>query len=188
MELWRDIEGYEGLYQISNLGRIKGLDRVNVSENGRRTRVKSKVLHQTLYRGYYKIRLSKGNRKRDFYTHRLVAFAFCEKPDGKNTVNHIDGVKNNNVSRNLEWVTQKENVKHAWESGLAKVSYNNLNGNYQGEMIKASKLKDEDVLYIRKNSLKNGGSMTIVELSKKFGVGTNTVSKALSYKTWKHIK
>lgn len=99
MEVWKDIQGYEGLYQVSNMGRVKGLR-------------KNKILHQ-LQRGhgYLTVDLYKdGVPRKKESVHRLVATAFIPNPDGKREVNHIDENKQNNMATNLEWVTRSENM------------------------------------------------------------------------------
>jgi hypothetical protein len=105
-EIWKDIDGYEGLYQVSNYGRIKSL---HYHMSNRQvilcTRVNS--------RGYERVGLNKENKKKLFSVHRIVACAFVENPHSKNTVNHIDENKLNNRSDNLEWMTQKENDNYS---------------------------------------------------------------------------
>lgn len=107
-ETWKDIEGYEGLYQVSTLGRIKSL------KCGRQKILKlgSNPV------GYSIIGLWKDRKQRFFPVHRLVALAFIQKAENKLEVNHIDGNKQNNNINNLEWVTRSENMKHAIKSGL----------------------------------------------------------------------
>lgn len=106
-EIWRDVKGYEGLYQVSNLGKIK-------SKNG--------ILHlNTNTYGYKHITLSKGNTRKTVVVHKLVATAFVANPLNKPQVNHKDGNKENNTANNLEWVTQTENNRHAINAHLRKV-------------------------------------------------------------------
>lgn len=96
-EIWKPIEGYEGLYEISNLGRLrnsKGVIRKPQS-NGN---------------GYKKVFLYRDGKGKGFFVHRLVAKAFVPNPENKPHVNHIDESRDNNVASNLEWVTQKENL------------------------------------------------------------------------------
>ena len=99
METWKPVKGYEGLYEVSNLGKVKGL-RAN------------KVLHgMPRMHGYLAVWLYKdGQPRKQESIHRLVAEAFCENPYGKPEVNHINENKTDNRASNLEWVTRKENV------------------------------------------------------------------------------
>lgn len=134
-EIWKDVVGYEGLYQVSNLGRIKRKDH---------------ILYKTL-RNYYGVKLCKNNIKCFKYIHRIVAQAFIPNPENKSQVNHIDGNKLNNCVDNLEWVTRSENTKHAYKIGLEKptkispVIQYDLKGNKikEYESIKEAKKKNK---------------------------------------------
>ena len=106
MEMWKDIQGYEEKYQISNIGRIKN----KINNRLLRPRVGTY--------GYYKVNLYKNKKVKTIEIHRLVAEAFIENPESKSEVNHIDGNKLNNNITNLEWVTHKENINHAWRTKL----------------------------------------------------------------------
>ena len=111
-EIWKDIKGYEGKYQISNKGNIRSL-------NYRRTG-KTKILQPGKDKdGYLLIGLRKDGKKKTYKIHRLVAEAFLENPNKKPQINHIDGNKQNNYISNLEWCTNKENMAHAYTNGLA---------------------------------------------------------------------
>lgn len=101
-EKWKDVPGYEGLYQVSNFGRIKNHKGAILALNKRPSNTQERYL----------IKLSKNNKKRSFLVHRLVATAFIPNPEGKETVNHIDGNPLNNRSDNLEWATKSENHLH----------------------------------------------------------------------------
>lgn len=106
-EVWKDIEGYEGLYQVSNFGRVKSLIRA------------SKVLSaKTNGCGHMSVRLCNKGEHKDFLVHRLVATAFCHKPNGCNVVHHIDNNPENNLSDNLKWVTPAENVHSSSSVGF----------------------------------------------------------------------
>lgn len=113
-EIWKDIDGYEGLYQVSNLGRVKSLIH------------KEKILHQyNVWSGYLHAVLYRNGIPKRILVHRLVAGAFIPNPEGNPTVNHIDGDKHNNCVWNLEWATMGENAHHAYVTGLKKSQKNN---------------------------------------------------------------
>ncbi len=124
-EIWKDVVGYEGLYQVSNKGRVKSIARVIERKNGAKLPVSEKILafNKTKVtkrhpRVRYNVQLWKNNEKKVCAVSRLVAIAFIPNPDNKPQVNHIDGNPTNNCVENLEWVTNSENVKHAYENGL----------------------------------------------------------------------
>ncbi len=135
MEIWKDIEGFEG-YQISNLGSIKSLDRyVNGRSNSKPFRKGKILVGYKEPNRYCKIVINRSMR----YIHRLVALAFIDNPANKRTVNHKDGNKHNNNVDNLEWMTDSENTKHSYDVGL-KVAYdmtgvNNPNYKHGKRMI-----------------------------------------------------
>lgn len=114
-EIWKDIEGYEGKYQVSNLGKVRSLDR----KTGNHPR-KGKVLKPCANRnGYLAVNLYNKNTNREARSiHRLVAQTFIANPDCKPEVNHKDGNKQNNRVSNLEWCTGSENKIHAHKTGL----------------------------------------------------------------------
>ena len=111
-EIWKDISGYEGLYQISNFGRVKSL-------NYNHTK-KEKVLCEKNHKSnYVTVMLCKNGENKNKSIHILVASAFIPNPNNYPCVNHIDGNKKNNNVDNLEWCTHKQNVEHAIKTGLA---------------------------------------------------------------------
>lgn len=163
MEKWRDIEGYEGVYQVSNQGRVKSLPRNGTIKSERILRPAAN------HAGYYNVLFSFNHLRKHFSVHRLVAKAFIPNPENKPQINHIDGNKTNNTDSNLEWVTSKENMQHACKSGL---------------LPQQSNLNDEKVRAIRTLS---SGSLSQRQLGKMFGVGGTSINDILNGKSWKHI-
>lgn len=124
-EIWKDIKGFENLYQISNYGNIRSLDKKARCKNGYRIS-KGKILKTYISnKGYKRINLLKNRKIKTFPIHRLVALAFLDNPNNKEQVNHINGIKTDNRVENLEWVTCKENIKHSIRSGLTNYQYKN---------------------------------------------------------------
>lgn len=114
-EIWKDIPGFEGIYQISNYGNARSFDRRVVNHRGGTTRIAygKKLTPWDNGNGYLVITLHDGKKRKNCYVHRLVAGLFLDKPCGKEYVNHIDYNKHNNNAGNLEWCTQKENTNHS---------------------------------------------------------------------------
>ena len=118
-EEWRDVVGYEGLYQVSNMGRVKSLSRRIVYKDGREYNYPSKVMkNQKVSTGYRSVTLYRVNGKKQYYVHRLVAETFIPNPNNLSDVNHKDGCKTNNILSNLEWCSHSDNQKHAYKNGL----------------------------------------------------------------------
>ena len=113
-EIWKDVAGYEGLYQVSSEGRVKGLERTFIDNSERKRTVKERILKPiTNHYGYQVVNLYTGGGKpKRFYVHRLVCEAFHENPENKLEVNHINEIKIDNRAVNLEWSTRRENLNY----------------------------------------------------------------------------
>ena len=160
MEQWKVVKGFEN-YLVSSLGNVKTI-------NGK---LKKVVYDSKNDYGY--VELWKNNKGKKFRIHRLVAETFIPNTLGKEQVNHIDGDKRNNCISNLEWVTPKENIRHAIENDLSSIKYGSKN--------LASKLKEEDVKYIRENA---GINKSVKELSEIYNVSKTTIYNIINYKKW----
>lgn len=116
-ETWKDIPGYEGAYQVSDMGRVRSLTRqvrtVDRAGVERTRRVRGVILRPSRNRGYPFVVLCLNGESRVVYVHRVVAVAFVENPGARLEVNHVDGKHANNHVSNLEWATRAENHRHA---------------------------------------------------------------------------
>ena len=175
-EIWKDIEGYEGLYQVSNRGRVKSLERIVMRKNGRPYSVPELIKERQIdHKGYDRIGLNKNGKKKRFFVHRLVLQAFNPSSDETLEVNHIDGNKLNNNVENLEWVTSSENSIHAFE--------NNLH-NHQGERNTNASITDSEAKEIKK--LKGKG-LTQKEVGEMFGTTNYVVANIWNRRGWTHV-
>lgn len=173
--MWRDVEGYEGLYQVSDDGEVKSLSRVVDFGKSKAVR-KERIMKQSIGRGYKKVSLSKCGVQTNFAVHRLVAQAFIDNPTSLPQVNHIDGVKTNNRVQNLEWCNAKHNTRHAHLIGLCKPA----SGENQGHS-KLTTLQVLDALEMRRQG------MTFAEIAKKVGCIASNVEMIVAGKTWRSV-
>lgn len=187
MEVWKDIEGYEGIYQISSLGRVKSCDRYTPKKNGRMRHEKEKLRALIDVHGYLYCELWINNTHKRYAIHRLVAGAFIPNPENKPEVNHKDGNKKNNVVDNLEWVTYSENNLHAFKLGLMKAydrsgENNPMYGKHHSDSAKEKigavhkGLKHSEEAK-RKMSAKHKGRKFTKEHKKNIGI-SNTIAKS----------
>jgi hypothetical protein len=187
-EIWKDIPGYEGYYQVSNIGRVKGLERkVPHPTCGGEMTVHEKILSpQTTINRVKQVSLSKnGNIKRKS-VHRLVAIAFIPNPKNKPCINHKDGDRTNNNVNNLEWCTHSENTIHAYKNGLFPDDMNS--GSKNGR----AKLNESQVKEIRTRFYKADKKTTFIkdiyhELMKDYGVSRGTIHRIVKKTHWKSV-
>ena len=136
-EEWRDVVDYEGLYMVSNLGRVKSLER----RGSRGYKVKERILTGTIDKnGYIIVNLRKDNKNKQFKVHRLVAIAFIPNPENKPFIDHINTICNDNRVDNLRWCTQKENCN------------NELSKKKLSESIKGKNVGEKNGMYGKKHS------------------------------------
>ena len=108
-ELWKDVQGYEGSYQVSSFGRVRSLDRIDFV--GRQ--LKGAIMKPNIMKsGYHLVGLRRGNIQNKLYIHRLVALAFIDNPYNLLEINHLDEDKSNNNHTNLEWCSRKYNMNY----------------------------------------------------------------------------
>lgn len=162
MEIWKDIDGYEGIYQVSSLGRIKSFSMVN----------KGKIRKPNVDRyGYVHVNLSKDGKVKNPTIHRLVAFAFLKEHAENKFINHKDGNKSNNSIENLEWCSHKENISHA--HGLC------LYDSIKGENSKVCKYSDDLIIKL-KNIAKDNPHKTVKSIADKLGINASYARLVLS--------
>ncbi len=167
-EIWREIDGWNDRYLISNLGRVWSVAR-------------RKILTNTMgNRRYLMVSLFNGPRVKCVAVHRLVAIAFITNPKNKETVNHINGIKTDNRVENLEWATREDQLYHAI----------NTLGLICGEGSTTAILTTKDVIEIR-SKYKDGRSFSrnsYVQFAKEYGVNWRTIYNVVKWKSWKHVK
>lgn len=153
-EIWKDIPGYEGLYQASNLGRVRG-----------RRKNACKVLSPSTYNGYYRVNLSRDGKYTTFHVHHLVAFAFLPNPNNYPQVNHLDGNRKNNILSNLEWCSRSQNQIHAFR----------VLGRVKTRCKTVIQMDDEGNIINKYES--------ISEANRRMGVSTTSIRQAMHGKT-----
>ncbi len=170
IEIWKDIKGYEGIYQVSNTGKVRSLDRKvwNYIKKGRILKP-----HDNGH-GYYNVSLSDGDKKsKHTYIHILVAEAFIPNPNNYTQVNHKDFNKANNAVDNLEWVSPQQNILHFRQSHLYKKVSQNKHRTLTNKTL--------DFIYKNKDKVleEYDKGLSIVEVSKKLGICRDRVSDIL---------
>jgi hypothetical protein len=183
MENWVDVLGFEGLYQVSNLGKIKSMARTVVITSNLRKRIPDVTMNTKInWAGYETVQLSKNGKTKTISVHRIVALAFVPNPDNKPQVNHKFGIKTDNRASQLEWMTQSENNIHAIKTGL------NIHTKGKNHPMFGTK---RDFSLRNQNGLKNpsarmvmdttsGAVMTITEAARKTKFSRKYVSSMLN--------
>lgn len=181
MEIYKDINGYEGYYQVSNFGNVKSLDRLVLHNYGGNAKKTGIILKQHPDKdGYLSVNLKKKQNGSTNRSHRLVAMAFIPNPENKPQVNHINGIKSDNRLENLEWVTLCENRQHAYDTGLQH-SFTR-----QGMKNNFAKLTNESVITIRNIYNKKNG-VNFAAIAKMYNVSGACIQVIIAKKTWKHL-
>ena len=165
-EIWKDIQGYEGVYQVSSLGRVKSLKRYGRKED--------KILRLWFdSHGYYQVDLRNDGKRKLSLVNELVAKAFIPNPENKPQTNHKNSIRSDNRVENLEWCTSKENVIYSFKEGNRVAMKGEKNGGH--------KLKENEVTTIRE--LKSKYSQA--ELAKKFRVSVITINRIIRGAAWR---
>jgi len=144
-----EILGYENLYSVTTSGDVISM------------RTGRALVGDLNNSGYKRVILCKNKERQRFFIHRLVACTLIDNPENKRTVNHIDGVKTNNASSNLEWATDSEQHKHSWALGLEKIT-----PKFAQEFMRKIQIEDTDRMII----LKQQGKLKVAEEAKRYNV------------------
>jgi len=176
MEIWKDIKGYKGLYQVSNKGRVKSLERDYATElKGKKILIhKNEQIMKTHFSNYERVALYKNGKEKRFLVHRLVAEAFVENPDNKPVVDHIIPLSNGgtNEASNLKWCTPKEN------------SNNKITRKHISEALKnkPKKSRRKPIIGIDKKTNKEISFSSITEAAMELNGSGGNISSALNGK------
>lgn len=169
-EIWKDIPGYEGIYQVSNTGKVRSLTRKvhNYMKPGRELTPHDNGRHYQYVSLY-----GNGKKQKHAYIHILVATAFLGSSDGRTQVNHKDFNKKNNCVDNLEWVTREQNIRHFRESAYCKAVEENRTTKIYGKFVERV-LREKDNIIANYNS-----GLSIKETAKATGTGRDFVRNVL---------
>jgi len=172
MEIWKEIEGYNGRYKVSSLGRVKSLVK------------KKPIIMKASASGpkgkqYRSVMLTGNGKYKRMKVSRLVATAFKENPENKPCVNHINGIKTDDRACNVEWNTYSENNKHAFDTGLKDPTI--LIGDDNGN----ARTTSNKVLLIREEY--SGGEYTYKQLSLKYDLSESQIGNIVTGESWSHI-
>lgn len=174
-EIWKPVKDFEGLYEVSNKGRVKALTK-KVGNHLRKNEEWELSIRKDSD-GYSIITMFKDQKRADRKVHRLVAIAFLINPENKPQVNHKDGNKDNNCVSNLEWNTAKENVIHSYS--------NNLKFGKKGQSHPRAVFKNSDILLIRK--MRDEDGLTHDKIANFFNVNRVTITHVLNGQSYTNV-
>lgn len=169
-EHWLPVSGYEGFYEVSDMGRVRS---VKTTEHYRGC-IRKPCITAT---GYPQLVICKNTARESVSVHRLVALAFIPNPDKLPHINHKNGIKSDCRLENLEWCTVSANRNHALKNGLAGIA--------MGSRLPQSKLSSEIVREARSRYIPY--KVSAASLAKEYNVTAGTMAKALRKETWKHV-
>lgn len=185
-EIFLPVVGYEGLYEISNLGRVKRLSYYQKNPMSDTLCLhKEKILKlYTDKDGYFYTGFCKNNVKKTFRISRIVSQSFIENPNKLPCVNHIDNNRQNNNSKNLEWTTWKGNINHKVQQGRQT----------KGIYVNTNKLTEKEIVEIRNTPIVDGrkhrnekDKIDLLYMAKKYNVTPGNIGSIIKNKTWKHL-
>lgn len=178
-EIWKDIENFEGYYQVSDKGRVRSLDRI-IKGNRNSSYVRKGQLLSPIFNseGYLSVNLTKEHQQKGMRINRLVAQAFIENPNNLPEVNHKDFNKQNNFVNNLEWMTTKENSQHFFSSKISEVRNKKL----RHENNPRSRVNWNDAKLIRK--LREEFKLKVKTLMWLFDLSNSQVNRIIYYQQW----
>jgi hypothetical protein len=178
LEQWRPVAGLEDRYEVSDHGRVRSLPRVTMRGDIPQ-RVRGKVIAQRVSsRGYKLTTLITDSGRIHVSVHRLVASAFCDRPEGCDVVNHMDNNPLNNVANNLEWTTLQGNSQHCWKQDRAFVP------SLPGAANPNSKYTEAQALQVI-SALQTGKPLT--QIARDLGVSHSFVAEISCGRRWKHL-
>ena len=175
IEVWKDVIGYEGIYEVNNLGIIRSVERLDNSGHKRKSKILGLVADRD---GYIKVHLCLQGKARYHFVHRIVATAFIDNPERLPQINHKDENKANNKVENLEWCTAKYNINYGKRNILVSESL-------YGEKAHSSKITQKDVDKIRKQYESRSKENNMKKLAKQYGISESQVWRIINNKRWK---
>ena len=173
-EVWKDVVGYEGMYQVSNLGRIRSLDRfVNSSViNIGKKKTKGRILKQCICHGYLVVSLGKNGKTQR--VHRLVANEFIPNPENKPHIDHINTIRTDNRVENLRWVTAKENSNNPISKEKIRKVMTGRKQSEESNNKRKEKAKKQKVICVETNTIYE----SMKECGRKNGITSSQISRA----------